>query len=411
MALPGVSLQILDRFYALTRTDVPAGPRVAAIAKRTTADGTGGVRDLDSYNATSEKDVIDAFGENSHLHKAFIELISGGAQRVVLIPLPSDTTFTHASGTVTSTSFGGSVFQAAFDAAESAEVDVIVPWGGGSNSTHWESPATPGNDGSFDYFYADNSAVVATSWAYQVANACATITGRSHPCLAVMGMKPFIGVSNSDSSITAANLATHLGYTSLVNRESLTNGHYLSVVGGELRVVGVPSSWGYSNGAALYAGSIMRLNAWSATTGKVIYNTDKIRWTPTRTQAETLANKGVITASTDSQGVPHWVDGTTFGKDGSDYERLSTLRITFDAVKLVRSVAENYVGEAANTQNRNAFETQLSSALRGMQILGALITSDFRVTYIPTQNKALVDLALRPAFELREIVVSVSVNF
>lgn len=411
MALPGVSVQIQDRFYALSRTNAPAGPRVCAIAKRTTDDNTGGVRDLDAYEATTESDVITAFGENSNLHKAFVELIAGGAQKVILVALPSDTVFSHSTAAVTSSSFGGSVFEAAFEAAEAAQVDIIVPWGSGSNSDHWESPATPGNDGSFDYFYADNSSSASTSWAKLVSDMCATITNRSAPVHAVMGIKPYIGVANADGSMTAASLSTHLGLSNLVDRESLTNGHYLSVVAAELRVVGVPSTWGFSNGAALYAGSVMRLNPWSATTGKVVYNSDRIRWNPTRTQAEALSNSGVVPVTLDLNRVARWTDGTTFGKDGSDYERLTTLRITFDAVKVVRSISQNYVGEATTIANRNAFETQLTSALRGMQILGALISSDFRVTYVPTENKAIVDLALRPAFELREVVVRVAVNF
>lgn len=411
MALPGVSVQIQDRFFALSRTDVPVGPRVCAIAKRSTADATGGVRDLDAYEATSESDVIDAFGENSNLHKAFVELISGGAQRIILVALPSDSVFNHTTATVTSSAYGGDVFNAAFEAAEAAQVDVIVPWGAGSNSTHWESPATPGNDGSFDYFYADNSATATNSWAKKVSDMCATITGRSAPTHAIMGVKPYIGVANADGSFTAAALTTHLGFSNLVDRATLTNGHYLSIVASELRLVGVPSTWGFSNGASLYAGSVQRLDAWSATTGKVVYNTDRVRWNPTRTQAETIANKGLVPVTLDLQRVARWTDGTTFGKDGSDYERLTTLRITFDAVKIVRSISQNYVGEAATIANRNSFETQLSSALRGMQILGALISSDFRVSYIPAENKAIVDLAIRPAFELREIVVRVSVNF
>jgi hypothetical protein len=105
LALPGVSVQIQDRFFALSRTDVPVGPRVCAIAKRSTADATGGVRDLDAYEATSESDVIDAFGENSNLHKAFVELISGGAQRIILVALPSDSVFNHTTATFTSSAY------------------------------------------------------------------------------------------------------------------------------------------------------------------------------------------------------------------------------------------------------------------------------------------------------------------
>ena len=43
MAIPGVKTIIKDRFYSISRQDLPVGPRVAVIAKRGTASGTGNV--------------------------------------------------------------------------------------------------------------------------------------------------------------------------------------------------------------------------------------------------------------------------------------------------------------------------------------------------------------------------------
>ena len=58
MAIPGVTTIIRDRFYSVSRTNTPAGPRIVAIAKRSTADNTGNVSDLDIVQATTEADVI-----------------------------------------------------------------------------------------------------------------------------------------------------------------------------------------------------------------------------------------------------------------------------------------------------------------------------------------------------------------
>ena len=55
-------------------------------------------------------------------------------------------------------------------------------------------------------------------------------------------------------------------------------------------------------------------------------------------------------------------------------------------------------------------ETAISSALRGMQLIGALLASDFNVTYVPDLNKAIVDLIITPAFELKSIEVQIAVN-
>jgi hypothetical protein len=60
MALPGVRTTILDRFYNLARTDLPGGPLIAIIAKRTTAASTT-APDFVAYYATGEQDVITQF--------------------------------------------------------------------------------------------------------------------------------------------------------------------------------------------------------------------------------------------------------------------------------------------------------------------------------------------------------------
>jgi hypothetical protein len=38
------------------------------------------------------------------------------------------------------------------------------------------------------------------------------------------------------------------------------------------------------------------------------------------------------------------------------------------------------------------------------------LESDFNVTYIPNENKAIVDLILTPAFELKSIQVQIAIN-
>jgi hypothetical protein len=55
-------------------------------------------------------------------------------------------------------------------------------------------------------------------------------------------------------------------------------------------------------------------------------------------------------------------------------------------------------------------ETAITSALRGMQQVGALLDSDFTVSYFPAENKAFVDLVLTPAFEIQNIEVQVAVT-
>jgi hypothetical protein len=411
MALPGVKTTILDRFYNQSRTDLPGGPLIAVIAKRTTAQ-TSDAPNLKAYFATGEQDIIAQFGENSHAHRAYYELTTSGASRIAIVALPSDTVFDQANGTLSSAvDPSATLFDDAIGAVESARADILLLQGRGSDASDWNDlndPATPG-DNTDDFFYADNSIAPSKSWASKLAGACALVTNNSHPMLGVIGLKGIIGLE----SPTPTEVSTGLGFSNLISRDnaSIIGGHLISVVASECHVLGAPASWGYQNGASSYAAAVSRLDSWSATTGKPIHNIDRLRYNPTRTQLESLVNKGVAPSTIGFDRSAKWVDGITFGTEDSDYGRLTTVRIVFDAVKLVRRVSDDYIGETMSIDRQQAFSTQISSALQSMQRLGALNNSDFRILYAPSQNKASIDLALLPAFELREVVISVSVDF
>jgi len=409
MATPGVRTTILDRFYNLARTDLPGSPLIAVIGKRSTA-ASSTAPDFMPYFPTSEQDVITYFGANSQLHKAYYELTTGGATYIALIPLPSNTVYNHSTAALTSATYPAlNPFDEVFAAVETTRADIVVPWGRGSNTLDWDDVATPATPGGNDEygFYADNSSTTTNSWLKKVADKCADITANSYPLIAVMGVKPFAGAETP----TPSEISTGVSYSNLVDRNAFTTGSFVSVVATEIRPLSAPSSWGWSNGACTYAALIARLQAWSAPTAKPVYNVDRLRWSPNRTQADTLGTKGLVTVQPDFTRLPRWVDATTFAPTSSDYVRLSTVRIVFDAVKLIRKVAQNYIGEGMSLQMRNAFETQISSSLRNMQQVGAVNSSDFRVQYAPSEYKAYIDLALVPAAELREVIVTISVNF
>ena len=127
MAIPGVTTIIRDRFYSVSRSNTPAGPRIVVIARRDTANETERVSDLDIVLATTEKDVIAAFGEGSDLHKAFLELISAGAERIYMVPLPSLTAFNHTDGYITATGYtADAMLDAAYAAAETVLPDISM---------------------------------------------------------------------------------------------------------------------------------------------------------------------------------------------------------------------------------------------------------------------------------------------
>lgn len=429
MALPGVTTTLKNRFYTLSRNDAPNGPRVLAIASRNTANGTGGVFDYDPVRILNEEAAILAFGRGSHAHRAYLELAAGGASRISIVALPKGITDAelHSTSNVTLDLDGTdhnhglhNPFDAAFDAAEADRPDVIVPWGRGGHPTEWETVATPNNGPEFG-FYADNTSFLTESLAKRVADKCRDISGRSQPCFAVMGVKPWgphsTGTDEANQVMTTADIANHVSMPDLANRnlaEFGDNGMYLSVVGTELTSVRYPAAYGYANGAAHYAAAITQLRSWSAPTGKLLYNVSGLRYNPTRTQAQTMIDKGVVPVTLNFDRTPVWVDAMTFAlkteTQTSVYARLTTLRIVFDVINLVRQAAAGFIGEGATLQVRNALDTAISASLRQMQILGAVLSSDFNVTFVPQENRAIVDLVITPAFEIRNIDLQVSLQ-
>lgn len=427
MALPGVRTIVKDRFYSVSRQDTPVGPRICVIGTRDTADGTGNVADLDVVQVTKESDVITAFGEGSQLHKAYKELVAAGADRIFMVPLPSNTVFNHTSGTVTS---GGSdVFNDAFTAAEVSMPDIIVPWGRGGVTSDWQSPATPSDDVEYG-FHADNTLTVSNNWAYKVAEKVKEISENTNPCVAVMGIRPWIGSGATPATsevMTPGNVATHLSLLRLPDRNAVSGndyiwgqlGRYVTVIAAELKPVSYSSQnyadFGYANGATTFAASLSRMASYVSPVNKTVFNVTRLRYNPTRTILSNTLSTGVVDKGVNAvvlnfNKVPVYADGITFAPAVSDYTRITSSRIINEASLVVRQVCQKFVGEPSTMQVRNSMETAITSGLRGMQQLGALLDSDFTVSYIPSENKALIDLVLTPAFELKSIEISIAVN-
>jgi hypothetical protein len=422
MALPGVKTIIKDSFYSISRQDTPVGPRICVIGKRNTADGTGNIADLDVVQVTKEQDVITAFGEASQLHKAYLELVAAGADRIFMVPLPSNTTWNHTAGTVTSSA--ADVFDDAFSAAEAAMPDIIVPWGRGGNTTDWESPtATPSDDEEYGFF-ANNTATVANNWAYKIAGKVKDISENTQPCFAVMGIKPYL---SSGEVMTPANVTSHLSLANLPDHNAKNGndyvwkdfGRYVFVIAAEVKPVGYYSAntpdFGYANGATTFAAAISRMASYVSPVNKTAYNVTRLRYNPTRSQLSNnggtgVVDKGVNAIALNFNKVPTFAEGCTFAPETSDYTRIATSRIVNEAAMVVRQVCQKFVGEPSTIQVRNSMETAITSGLRGMQQLGALLDSDFTVTYVPAANKAIIDLVLTPAFELKSIEVSIAVS-
>jgi len=182
------------------------------------------------------------------------------------------------------------------------------------------------------------------------------------------------------------------------------------VIASEVKPVNYDADWGYANGATTFAAAISRMSSFTSPVNKTAYNVASLRYNPSRAQQVKLADLGVNFVALNFNKIPVFVEGLTMASGASDYTRISTVRIITEAGLLVRQVCQKFVGEASTLQTRNSMETAITSALRGMQQVGALLDSDFTVSYFPAQNKAFVDLVLTPAFELKNIEVQIAVT-
>ena len=94
----------------------------------------------------------------------------------------------------------------------------------------------------------------------------------------------------------------------------------------------------------------------------------------------------------------------------SDYVLLTTVRIVQTAVDLIRSVAEDYIGEPNNAPQMNALNNEVDQVLLSMKG-SALNAYDFVIRSTPAQRvlgELDIDLTLVPAFEITTINLTVS---
>jgi hypothetical protein len=189
-------------------------------------------------------------------------------------------------------------------------------------------------------------------------------------------------------------------------------GKYLDVVAAYVTQVNPARSTSYtSSAAAVYAGLQTQLAPSSAPTNKVVSNVS-LPFRVNNSKLDALAGKRFVSFVEKPKGVVV-ADAPTAARPESDYSRRSTMRIVKATIDVVRSVGEPFLGEGMSGAQLAALETAISQALGELVKASpaVLVRFEARVTasaFERVQGKCRVDLVLVPAFELRQISVSVA---
>lgn len=189
-------------------------------------------------------------------------------------------------------------------------------------------------------------------------------------------------------------------------------GKYLDIVSAYVQQVNPSRASAYvASAAAVYAGLQTRLPASSAPTNKVVSNVS-LPFRINNTKLDALAGKRYVAFVEKPKGVVV-ADAPSGSRPESDYNRRSTMRIVKAVIDTVRIVGEPFLGEGMSGAQLAALETAIQQALAELVKAKPPVLVRFEAQVSATafervQGKCKVELVLVPAFELRQINVTVA---
>ena len=233
----------------------------------------------------------------------------------------------------------------------------------------------------------------------------------------IMAVKPAASASLSGINTWFNNLTiqSSLNKTVAANVMATANWKNISVVTFE-PVVTIPEiAVPYiTTGEAIYAGLLCKLPLTSATTFKNLGpQVAGCRYKLSSRQLNTLTGLRYVSARLLSDGTWVITDGVTAEYVGGDYTRMTTVKIVFASMDVVRKSGQPFMGELFNPAKKAALETAINKGLLAMQEGGILKKYTFKINQTAAQataGVATVPLVLWPEFELRRIEVTVQLS-
>lgn len=292
--------------------------------------------------------------------------------------------------------------QGAYQLLENYQVDWVVPTG----------------------VYADEKLLDRNKdFAYELALFCAINSTRNKSVYGAIPMKPLTDTSLAGIQAHAKYLANFKNqYFMKDNKGSVITdgkgnpidlGKFISLIAGPTVTVNHQVySLREDAGAVSYVAYNTVLLPQSAPTNKRLPGTNGIKYNFSNAQLnEIVGNRMVVFGKKFSprgqvlQGA-YIVDGPTCARPGSEYGRLSTLKVMREVSDQTREVADPYIGEANTIEQRNALSAALSKRYDTLVTSGVIL--DYSFNLVATQRdqvlgQASLELGIVAPQELRKI--------
>jgi hypothetical protein len=234
------------------------------------------------------------------------------------------------------------------------------------------------------------------------------VTAGGVPGLVVNGVDGYFNggfIATDNSNLNGSELSDTNGHL-------IDIGSYISVVPTYPVLANPSSATSYmANGAPTYGGYYSGLPVASAPTNKILKSV-QLSYRINDNKLDLLAGQRYVTFHLKPKGIVI-SDAPTAARPDSDYQRLSTVRIVKDTVDAVRQVAEPFLGEGMSAAQTAALNTAIDKTLANKVKKGSLTRYNFSLTQTPQQKvlgQASVSLVLVPAFELRQVTVTVALS-
>lgn len=233
--------------------------------------------------------------------------------------------------------------------------------------------------------------------------------------IGIIGATPAISSSlvNVNSWVKKLTVSDLTDPTRAANIMPLFGSRYVSVTTFEPvfdNIGGLPYT---ANGQASYAGMVSSLVPHHAPTNKSIPNATRTRFELSNSQLEALLQQRYVAMRPRPQRNPVISSAITAAPPGSDFTRLTTVRITFAAMDVVRQVCDPFIGEPNTQGKRNAMEAAITKGLQGMVDVGALRKYAFTIASSASQQVlgvVEIELILVPVFEIQQIRTTVKLR-